>query len=110
MSYDVSLEADLGGGEAVSLGLLNENYTWNVYPIFRKALGEDGFSNKWDGLPASVAAERCEQTIAAFDADPASYYALNPANGWGDFDGARRFIETIRAACRKAPNAVLRVG
>lgn len=110
MSYDVHLEADLGGEEPVNLGILDENYTWNVYPMFRLALGEEGFCNGWDGLSAAVAAMRCARTLAAFDADPDAYRALNPANGWGDFDGARRFIEAIREACVKAPNATLRVG
>lgn len=110
MSYDVHLEADLGGPEPVTLNLLDRNYTWNVYPMFKRALGDDGFCNEWDGLPAHVAVERCNLTLAEFDAFPDTFRALNPSNGWGDFDGARAFIEAIRDACARAPNATLRVG
>ena len=41
MSYDVHLEADLGGEEPVNLGILDANCTWNVFPMFRLALGAD---------------------------------------------------------------------
>lgn len=109
MSCDVSLEADLGGDEPVMLGILDANYTYNVRPLFHRALGDEGFCSDWDGLSASEAMARCDRTLAAFDAEPLAYEALNPTNGWGDFYGARRFIETIRQACARAPLATLRV-
>lgn len=110
MGWDVHLEIDAGGTEPVPLTILDRNYTWNVYPMFQAALGEDGFCNNWDGLSASVAAVRCSQILAALDADPPRFMALAPPNGWGDFGGARAFIEAIGNACAKAPLATLRVG
>lgn len=109
MSYDVHLEIDAGGAEPVSLAILNENMTWNVRPMFKAAIGEEGFCNNWDGLSAAIAADRCRRTLDAFNADPAKFRALNPANGWGDFEGAREFIQLINDACVLAPNATLRV-
>lgn len=110
MSWDVHLEADLGGPAPLRVGDLDANYTWNVHPMFQAAIGEEGFCNAWDGLSASVAVERCTRILAAFEAEPDRFIALNPANGWGDFDGARRFVQTIHDACAEAPHATLRVG
>lgn len=107
MSYDVTLLADLGGPEPVSLGLLDENYTWNVYPMFHAVVGNG--PNDWDGKPASEAAEICGRILSAFAADPEKFRAMNPANGWGDFEGAREFIRRIQDACLLAPKAILRV-
>lgn len=108
MSYDVHLEADLGGSEPVRVGHLDANYTWNVCPMFVAASGCS--PNDWDGKPASEVRETCCQILAAFNADPATYRAMNPANGWGNFEGARNFIQKIADACELAPRATVRVG
>lgn len=108
MSYDVSLSADVGGPDLVPLSLLDINYTYNVGPMFYKAVGSG--PNQWDGKPASEVSAICSRILDAFAAEPATYRAMNPSNGWGSFDGARKFIATIKDACDKAPKAILRVG
>ena len=108
MSYDVWMEADLGGPEPVAVELLEINYTYNVSKMFSAAIGET--PSKWNGKPASEVREACLKILAAFEADPAKFQAMNPENGWGDFDGARNFIRSISDACQKAPRAIVRVG
>ena len=39
--------------------------------------------------------------------DPDKFKALNPANGWGDYDGFVAFVENYLAACVKYPDAVI---
>lgn len=107
MSYDVWLAVDAGGDKLLPLNILDANYTWNVAPMFMKAIGET--PNAWDGKPATVVAERCTRILAAFDASPAAYEALNPSNGWGSLAGARAFIQNIKDACNEAPKAVVQV-
>lgn len=107
MSYDVHLEVDVGGAEPVRGGDLDANYTYNVYPMF--AAAGAGSPNDWNGKPGFEVFAICCGILAAFDADPAKYRALNPANGWGNFDGARSFIQTIADACVQAPFAIVRV-
>lgn len=97
------LEADVGGAEPVRLDVLDANYTYNVYPMF-KAAGSDS-PNAWTGLLGSEVREKCIAILAAFDADPAKYRALNPESGWGNFEGAREFIRKIADACEQAPLA-----
>lgn len=110
MSWGVNLEIDAGGPEPVYLSLLEANATWNLGPMYRAANPEHGFGNHWDGTPAQEAADRCKVILAAFGEDPAKYRALNPPNGWGDFEVAQAFIQQIHDACMAAPRATLRVG
>lgn len=107
MGYDVSLKADLGGAEPVAVGGLDANYTYNVAPMFSAAIGET--PGGWDGVSAETVANRCDMILEAFAADPEKFRAMNPANGWGSFDGARSFITTIRDECRRAPRAIVQV-
>jgi len=109
MSYDVHLDIDAGGPEPVALAILDANMTWNLRPMFAECNNGDG-PQEWDGKAAREVAEILMRTLAAFNADPAKFKAMNPANGWGDFDGARRFAMTVLDACHAAPNATVRVG
>lgn len=108
MSYDVYLVADLGGPEPITLGILDANMTWNLRPMFAAVNDGDG-PQEWDEKPARDVAEILTRTIAAFDADPDKFRAMNPPNGWGTFEGAREFAQEVLAACLIAPNAVVRV-
>ena len=107
MSWDVHLEADLGAGEPVRVGDLDANYTYNVSPMFSAVIGTG--LDDLDGIRASEMADKCTAILDAFNREPAKFKAMNPTNGWGDFEGARNFIQTILDACRAAPNATLRV-
>jgi hypothetical protein len=40
-------------------------------------------------------------------AEPDRFKALNPGNGWGDYDGLVRFVEEYRDACRANPDATV---
>lgn len=107
MSYDVGLECDLGGPEPVGLALLSANCTYNVAPMFVEAGGCS--PNDWDGMSAANVRAKCLEILAAFEADPDKFKAMNPSNGWGNFEGARRFIREISDACELAPRATVRV-
>jgi len=42
-------------------------------------------------------------------ADPAKYRALNPPNGWGDYDGLVAFVDAYLLACKQYPTANVRI-
>lgn len=107
MSWDFRLRANLGGSEPVCLDILDLNYTYNVSPMIFKACGST--PSDWHGKPAREVSEICAKVLAAFNADPETYRALNPKNGWGDFEGCRQLIGAIKAGCDHAPNAELSV-
>ena len=107
MSYDVWLEAERGGFKPVSVGGLSANMTYNVGGMFSAVIGHS--ITQWDGRPAAEVANACATILDAFNRNPAKFKAMEPTNGWGDFDGARAFIQMINDACVAAPKAVVRV-
>ena len=106
MSYDVHLEADLGAG-FIRVGYLDSNMTWNIAPIVQRACGTS--PSQWDGMTAGDVAKIAATVAGEIERDPATYEALNPANGWGSADGCLKWMREICDACRTAPNAIFRV-
>jgi hypothetical protein len=53
--------------------------------------------------------EVLETGLARLVADREKYEAFNPKNGWGDYDGLVKFMESYLAACREYPNAEVSV-
>ena len=51
-----------------------------------------------DGMDGPSSASFLDQILDAFNADPIRFRALNPDNGWGDFDSFRKVIGEMRAA------------
>lgn len=41
--------------------------------------------------------------------DPIKYKAMNPHNGWGDYEGLMEFVKTYLNACREYPEATIKV-
>jgi len=79
------------------------NLTYNLTPMLRIA-GMDPWRD-FIGLPASVAGQRWAKVLDALSADPAMYKAMNPANGWGDYDGAVKVLTALVEACADYPDA-----
>lgn len=110
MSYDIWLEADLGGDEPARVGDLDWNYTSNVAPMWRKAMPlTDGLADL-HGMPCHAAAIELRKGIAKMEAAPDVYRALNPPNGWGDFDRQLDALKRLLAACEAAPAAKVAIG
>lgn len=109
MGWDFSMEVDLGGPEPVDLGDEYEaGYTYNVSPMFFDAFGEDGIRGI-DGLIGSEAQQRIESALEKMQGDPDRYIAMNPKNGWGNYDGAVELLCRLRGWCISAPKARMRV-
>lgn len=104
MSYDVSLHVDVDGNQ---VELFDGNYTSNVSPMWRHALGRP--LADLHGTPASEAAGLLDSAVRRMEADPDFYAQWNPPNGWGDVDGATDFLRSIRDACSKYPSGVIDV-
>lgn len=107
MSYDVSLEIDTGNEEwqeVVEIG----NYTANVFPMWVKAL--NGMSlREYHHAPCSEAAGPLADGVARMEAEPDAYREMNPANGWGDYEGALRYLRDLAEACAAHPKCRIRV-
>lgn len=106
MSYDVSLVIDAGAEYPTQITDCG-NYTYNVSPMYYDVL--EGGLKSLDGMVASVAAICLEGAIAKLEASPDKYKAMNPANKWGDYEGAIKFLRRIRNNCLKYPKTIVSI-
>ena len=112
MSLDIWLyvAAKTGNPERSSVEIdgTSQNYTHNVSRMWTKA-------GCWDALYES-AGKRAGETlpvldaaIAAMEADPDAYIALNPPNGWGDYESALHWLKRWREIVATDPDALIGV-
>ena len=109
MSYDVYFTADVGGPEPV--GIADRNYTSNVSQMWWTALGCDkSLGDLLDEKPlASDLEPTIRRAIAEMMEAPAVFRAMNPPNGWGDYEGALDYLVWIADTCRAYPKARVEV-
>jgi hypothetical protein len=98
---------DVGATERMALPF-EANYTYNVSPMFYAALGEHGIRGL-DGKSGKECAPLLDASIAYFSSHETELQAMNPANGWGDYDGAFNLLLKLRKWCDRAPNALMEV-
>lgn len=105
MSYDVSLTVHTGSSDN-DIYVYDANYTSNVAPMWRAA----GIDLKHArGMVAGALVYRLNEAVAAMEADPDKYRAMNPPNEWGDYDGALEFLRNLRGACVHFPATIVQV-
>lgn len=110
MSYDIHLyiNVNTGGQEPFTACPADiGNYTSNVAPMWTEALGHRladlNEQNAGNSLPA------LQRAVADMKADPAKYEAMNPRNGWGNYEGALDYLRNLRDACAVYPNATISI-
>jgi hypothetical protein len=107
MSYDIYLQVDGGGREPIEAYW--SNYTSNVAPMWREAMpNSDGLAGL-DGMAAADAVPLLESGIAYFHTHRADLDAMNPANGWGDREGALTELTNLLSACSDYPKTTIRI-
>lgn len=118
MSYDIWLELE---------GMRDDdpgNITYNVDPMFALAIDgdpetavqngadvvlhhKDPALKRFVGETASECLPALRRAVEAMEAAPADYEALNPPNGWGDYEGALEYLRRFVAACERSPSATV---
>ena len=104
MSYDAYMRIDTGGEYPATVHEIG-NMTSNVSHMWTKALGRP--LRDFEGWPGGVLIPLLEGAIQHIDQHRAEYEAVNPPNGWGSVDSARRYLASILEGCRKHPKALL---
>jgi hypothetical protein len=106
VSYDISLSPYRMGDTTVR-PVLDWNYTYNIRPMTEKA----GLRSLTDlhNLLASEALPIIASVIEAMEADPEDFRALNPANGWGDYDTLLERLHDLRDELATHPAAIVSV-
>lgn len=98
-------------GGALNLPEPIEGYSANITHNLGKMADAAGiYEHLWrpEEIGVTTAAqliEPLEKGLALMKADPDKFKALNPANGWGSYDGFVPWIERYLEACRQNPNA-----
>ena len=108
MSLDIGLyvEVDTGGKELRCIELYHSNYTGNVCPMWIEAGVYEALYES-DGVEAAAIIPILEDGIRDMEANPVTYVAMNPPNGWGDSVGALRFLRRLLVACKNDPLALI---
>lgn len=107
MSYDIWLEIDTGSGEPVTAVEIG-NYTSNVFPMWVDALNGTSL-REYRGAPCSEAAGPLADGVKRMEADPDHYRAMNPKNGWGDYQGALDYLRRLAEACAQHPKCTIAI-
>lgn len=102
MSYDVSLTTSAGGDEYAELTW--RNMTSNVARMWRHA-GAD--LAEFHGKQASAMQLMLRTAVAAMEADPDTYRAMNPANGWGNYETCLGFLRGLVEDFTAYPDATV---
>ena len=104
MSLDVSLS------EMKLTEIYDRNITHNL-----GAMAEAAGIYKYLWRPDEIGVFKAEQLVlplteglARLKADPEKFKAMNPPNGWGDYDGLVDFVKEYRDACEANPNATVK--
>jgi len=110
MSWDVDLIDDRGHFEG------EWNYTHNCNHMIAAAIvaadGEcpdDNFLvgptwwDRLDGMSGPDGAECLGSIVGALEADPDTYKAMNPENGWGNYDDLLAMLTEMRDAVPEWP-------
>lgn len=80
--------------------------TYNYAPMWRAA----GFSLRdFDGKTGAQVAVVLGPAVAAMEADPVRFRALEPANGWGTYDGAMPYLRDLLRIVTERPECVVAV-
>jgi len=108
MSYDIGLYINTGIEETEVMDI--GNYTYNCSGMFRKALpAEYGGINGLSGKVAGDEIPALRIAVRDMEEQPEVYSAMNPPNGWGNYEGALQFLKDILAACKTHPATIIRV-
>ncbi len=105
MSYDIYLEIETGGAEPATVGR-EFNMTSNVAPMWRHAGANLA---EFDGKTAGAMGPLLDAAIVRMMVNPDTYRAMDPPNGWGDYEGCLEFLRELRDEFNRHPNATVRV-
>ncbi len=89
------MSADIYVDAIKRVRVVSVNVTYNLGPMLREA----GMEWKdFTSLEPPALAKRLTATIAELESRPDRYRMLNPANGWGNYEGLLKSLRDVLAA------------
>lgn len=90
--------------------LFSLNYTSNINPMIPTAEYHATIGRAYqDGIKASELIAPLTSMVSKMADTPDACRALNPANGWGDYDRLMPLLRALLAACAENPDARVRI-
>lgn len=108
MSYDFHIEVDAGGPEPIT-AFEWHGLTYNLREMLQEAFGDHMGIHLLENLSGETCIPMLKDAVAQMTSDPARFRALNPPNGWGDYDGCLKCLTTLLEYCARAPEGVFRI-
>lgn len=106
MSYDIYLQTKDALGDEATMWEVG-NYTSNAAPMWTEALGYS--LRDTHGRRAGDLIEDLAKAVAAMACEPERFRPLEPSNGWGDLDGATKYLAKLYEGCGRWPDAIVEV-
>jgi hypothetical protein len=104
VSYDGWIMLRIAEDDAHELEEIG-NYTSNVSPMWTLALtevmGERTRLSDTEGWSCERAAPILAKALAVMERDIDALRALEPSNGWGDYEGAAKYLGRVSALCER---------
>ncbi len=88
--------------------VFSKNITHNVAAMWRMAGVYDALYNS-EGEPCRKIEAILRVGINDMLNRPNEYKALNPSNGWGNYEGALAYLQAVYLACKENPEGIIRV-
>lgn len=88
-----------------------DGHTYNLAPMWRKALPDvlgDGSTSKLDGWNCGNLLSHLRAGVVDAVEHDDEYRALDPENGWGDFNGFVEIFSRFWRLCAKHPSGTVR--
>jgi len=95
MSVDISIRAKR------EIDIYEGNITYNLAPMYYKAIDEDLGLEKLQGMSCKEALPIIEKAIKDMIEKKEEYEKLNPSNGWGTYKGLLDTFKKIRNVCEE---------
>lgn len=106
MSWGLDIEHD--GRDRMDWIEIVDGHTYNLVPMWRLAGVIEQGSSELEGIRADVLADRAARGLMRAVSKPAEFKALNPENGWGDYDGFIEILTRTAIICAENRDGIVR--
>ncbi len=82
------------------------NYTYNVYNMWKTIFSDAENMVDIDGLTGKQSIEKLKFALETLINEPETFTALNPKNGWGSYDGFKKYISQLITLAESHPSYI----
>lgn len=106
MSYDINLK--INTGKEMSTVFEVGNLTYNVRAMLDKAFNVEDWK-VLHGQLAGTATQQIKNAIYIMEKEPDEFRALNPKNGWGNYESTVAYLKILLTGCETHPLTTIEI-